>query len=193
MPARPPVSKRRCPWAELDPLLGAYHDEEWGVPIRDSRRLWEMLSLEGFQAGLSWLTILRRRDGFRRAFSNFDPAKVARYGPPDVQRLLADPGIIRSRAKIDATIAGARTYLAMRERDEEFGDFCWSFVHNSPLQRGRHAVAQTPLSATISTELKQRGFRFVGPVIVYAWMQSVGLVNDHAPYCFRRAAVAALA
>jgi len=147
--------------------------------------------LEGFQAGLSWLTILRRREGFRRAFSDFDPVKVAHYGPTDIARLLSDPGIIRSRAKIEATIAGARAFLAMRERDEEFSDFCWSFVRGTPLQRGRRAVAQTPLSRTISSELKARGFRFVGPVIVYAWMQSVGLVNDHAPFCHRRATLAA--
>jgi DNA-3-methyladenine glycosylase I len=192
VPARAAARPRRCAWAELDPLLGTYHDEEWGVPVHDGRRLWEMLMLEGFQAGLSWLTILRRRDAFRRAFANFDPEGVARFGGPEVGRLLADPGIIRSRAKIEATIAGARAYLAMRVADEEFGDFSWAFVRGQPLQAGRRAVSQTPLSAKISKELKSRGFRFVGPVIVYAWMQSVGLVNDHAPFCFRHREIAAL-
>jgi DNA-3-methyladenine glycosylase I len=186
------AAPRRCPWADLDPLLGRYHDEEWGVPVRDGRRLWEMLMLEGFQAGLSWLTILRRREEFRRAFANFDPVAVARYGGPEVARLLADPGIIRSRAKIEATIAGARAFLAMRAADEEFADFCWAFVKGQALQRGRRAVARTPLSVKISSELKARGFRFVGPVIVYAWMEAVGLVNDHASYCFRRAPIAGL-
>jgi DNA-3-methyladenine glycosylase I len=184
--ARAPAPSRRCSWAELDPLLGRYHDEEWGVPIRDSRRLWEMLVLEGFQAGLSWLTILRRRDSFRRAFSGFDPGKVARYGTADVERLLSDPGIIRSRAKIDATVAGARAYLELRESAIDFAEYSWGFVKGRPLSGGRQVVAKTPLSEKISADLKSRGFRFVGPVIVYAWMQSVGLVNDHAISCVRR-------
>jgi DNA-3-methyladenine glycosylase I len=193
VPARAPAPRRRCAWAELDPLLGTYHDHEWGVPVHDPRHLYEMLMLEGFQAGLSWLTILRRRPQFRRAFANFDPVKVARFGPREVERLLGDPGIIRSRAKIDATISGAKAYLEMRTRDEEFADFCWSFVRGRPIQGGRRAVAQTPLSARISVELKSRGFRFVGPVIVYAWMEAVGLVNDHAPFCYRRPEIANIA
>jgi DNA-3-methyladenine glycosylase I len=188
----PPPAARRCEWAALDPLLGAYHDEEWGVPVHDGRHLWEMLMLEGFQAGLSWLTILRRRDAFRRAFANFDPETVAKFGGPEIRRLLADPTIVRSRAKIEATIDGARAYLRMRVTDEEFAGFTWAFVKGTPRQAGGRAVAQTPLSARISSELKARGFRFVGPVIVYAWMQSVGLVNDHGPFCYRRREVAAM-
>jgi DNA-3-methyladenine glycosylase I len=151
-----------------------------------------MLMLEGFQAGLSWLTILRRRDAFRRAFARFDPERVARFGPAEVKRLLGDAGIIRSRAKIEATIAGARAYLAMRERDEEFADFCWAFVRGRSLQGGRRVVAQTALSAKAAAALKERGFRFVGPVIVHAWMEAVGLVNDHAPFCYRRRLIAAM-
>lgn len=181
---------KRCGWAGSDPLMQAYHDEEWGVVERDSRALWEKLVLDGFQAGLAWITVLRKRDAFRRAFAGFDPARVARFGDVDVARLLGDPGIIRSRAKIDAAIGAARIYCAMTERGEDFAQFCWSFTDGKVRKGdGRHVPAQTELSATISRALKQRGFKFVGPTIVYAWMQAVGMVNDHSCDCFRRAQV----
>ncbi len=177
----------RCPWAGSDPLMRAYHDEEWGVPQRDPRMLWEMLMLEGFQAGLAWITVLRKRDGFRKAFAGFDPARVARFGERDIERLLANPGIIRARAKIEATITGARIYREMEERGEGFSDFCWSFTDGKVLTGdGRTVLASTPLSERISKELKRRGFKYVGPTIVYAWMQAVGIVNDHSIDCFRR-------
>lgn len=182
--------ENRCNWAEGDALMRDYHDSEWGVPLRDSRALWEMLQLEGFQAGLSWRTILRRRDGFRAAFADFDPEKVADFTDDDVERLMGDPGIIRARAKIVATIGNARAYLKMHEAGEDFGDFAWSFVGGTPLAGGGANVpASTPLSTEISKALKARGYKFVGPVIVYAWMQAIGLVNDHAADCFRREAV----
>ncbi|HET8842593.1 MAG TPA: DNA-3-methyladenine glycosylase I [Ktedonobacteraceae bacterium] len=178
---------QRCSWAEGDPLLRAYHDKEWGVPVRDSRMLWEMLMLEGFQAGLSWLIILRRREAFREAFQGFNPEIVARFNDEDVARLVANPGIIRAQAKIQATINGAQAYLAMAEAGEDFSAFAWSFVHDVPIRsQDDNFLAQTPLSAEISKALKKRGFKFVGPVIVYAWMQAVGLVNDHVHTCFRR-------
>jgi DNA-3-methyladenine glycosylase I len=177
----------RCSWAQSDPLMRAYHDAEWGVPQRDPRLLWEMLMLEGFQAGLAWIIILRKRDAFRNAFAGFDPVKVAAFGPADIERLMADPGIVRARAKIEATIKGAQIYLDMAARGEDFADFCWSFTGGKPLVGdGGAFVATTPLSETISKELKRRGFKFVGPTIVYAWMQAVGVVNDHAAGCFRR-------
>jgi DNA-3-methyladenine glycosylase I len=182
------TSVHRCAWAEGDDaLMAAYHDEEWGVPQRDPRMLWEMLVLEGFQAGLSWRTILRKREAFRQAFAGFDPAKVARFGGKQVDKLLADPGIVRSRAKIEATIAAARIYCDMQARGEDFADFCWSFTDGKVVRGdGRSLPASTPLSEEISKELKRRGFKFVGPVIVYAWMQAVGIVDDHAIACFRR-------
>ncbi|MGE3142033.1 MAG: DNA-3-methyladenine glycosylase I [Hyphomonadaceae bacterium] len=173
----------RCAWAQSDPLMAAYHDEEWGAPERNGRALWEKLMLDGFQAGLSWRTILYKRDAFRAAFKGFEPEKVARFTERDIARLLTNEGIVRSRAKIEATIGGARAYLAMREAGEDFADFCWGFVGGKPILGDGHAHAQTPLSAEISKALKQRGFKFVGPVIVYAWMQAVGLVNDHALEC----------
>lgn len=179
----------RCAWAQgNDPLMARYHDEEWGVPQRDPRMLWEMVVLEGFQAGLSWKTILHKREGFRKAFAGFDPAKVARFGDKQVERLLADPGIIRSRAKIEAAIGAAKIYCDMRERGEDFADFCWSFTGGKVLKgNGRDVPVSTPKAEEISKALKQRGFKFVGPVIVYAWMQAVGIVDDHASHCFRHA------
>lgn len=174
----------RCPWASSDPLMQHYHDSEWGVPVRDARMLWETLMLEGFQAGLSWQVILRKRDAFRRGFAGFDPVQVAAFTEADIQRLLADPGIVRSRAKIEATIAGARIFNAMQAAGEDFSTFCWSFTEGQTI-RGAGRPTQTPLSERISKELKRRGFKFVGPTIVYAWMQAVGLVDDHAPGCFR--------
>lgn len=180
----------RCKWAEGDALMSAYHDAEWGVPVRDGRMLWEMLQLEGAQAGLSWRTILYRRETYRAAFAGFDPEKVARFTPVDVERLMGDPGIIRARAKIEAMIGNARSYLAGLERDEDFAEFIWGFVDGEPIRNdGVTVPASTPLSTEISKALKKRGYKFVGPVITYAWMQAVGLVNDHAPDCFRRAAI----
>jgi DNA-3-methyladenine glycosylase I len=184
-----PKEKQRCSWAVNDPLYRAYHDEEWGVPIYDSRTLWEMLMLEGFQAGLAWIVILRKREAFRKAFKNFDPAKVARFTEPDIARLLQDPGIVRSRAKIEATIQGARIYLAMQAAGEDFSQWAWGMAGGKPVHNPGPIPAQSPVSEEISKALKKRGFKFVGPVIVYAWMQAVGMVNDHSPACFRRKAL----
>jgi DNA-3-methyladenine glycosylase I len=170
--------------------MQAYHDGEWGVPERDSRALWEKLVLDGFQAGLAWITVLRKREAFRAAFDDFDPRKVANYGEADIARLLDNPGIIRSRAKIEAAIGGARIYCDMAEGGEDFSTFCWSFTDGKVVTGdGVSLPAKTELSERVSAALKARGFKFVGPVIVYAWMQAVGIVNDHAANCFRRAAV----
>jgi DNA-3-methyladenine glycosylase I len=170
--------------------MRAYHDEEWGVPQRDSRMLWEMLMLEGFQAGLSWSVILRKRQGFRRAFARFDPKKVAAFGKADITRLIGDEGIVRARAKIEATIRGAQIYREMQEHGESFADFCWSFTSGKTITNdGRSRIVTSPLSEQISREMKRRGFKFVGPTIVYAWMQAVGIVNDHSRDCFRRVLV----
>jgi DNA-3-methyladenine glycosylase I len=179
----------RCTWAQSDPLMRAYHDYEWGIPEYDSRALWEKLMLDGFQAGLSWSIILKKRDAFRKAFKNFDPKKVARFTKADIARLLKDPGIVRSRAKIEATIGGAKAYLTMQSAGEDFSTFVWTMAGNKPIQNTGNVPTKTPLSEQISKELKKRGFKFVGPVIVYAWMQAVGIVNDHAPTCFRRKSV----
>ena len=183
------MTRQRCSWAEGDPLMQAYHDTEWGVPIRDSRLLWETLMLEGFQAGLSWQIILRKRDAFRDAFKGFDPKLVAAFGADDVDRLMGDAGIVRARAKIETTIKGARIYLDMQGRGEDFSTFCWSFTHGKPLT-GTGRDTETALSAAISKEMKRRGFKFVGPTIVYAWMQAVGIVNDHVRTCYRRVEIA---
>jgi len=179
----------RCSWPGADPLYCAYHDEEWGVPEYDSRALWEKLILDGFQAGLSWITILKKRDAFRAAFDGFDPEKVALYGPEDVERLLGDAGIVRSRTKIEAAIASARAYLNMQANGEDFATFIWSFVdgkpvHNRWTERGQ-VPTETPASIAMSKALKKKGFKFCGPVIVYAFMQATGLVNDHYCDCFR--------
>jgi DNA-3-methyladenine glycosylase I len=178
--------KLRCRWAESDPLLRAYHDEEWGVPEFNSRALWELLMLEGFQAGLAWITVLRKRDAFRKAFRQFDPAKVARFKEADIERLMQNQGIIRARAKIEATIQGARIFLAMKKEGVDFSTWVWGLVGGKPIQNSGPLPAESPLSVTISKELKRRGFKFVGPVIVYAWMQAAGMVNDHSAECFRR-------
>jgi len=181
----------RCAWAEGDPLMRAYHDEEWGVPERDPRRLWEMLMLEGFQAGLAWIIVLRKREAFRKAFAGFDAKKVARFGKADIKRLMADAGIVRARAKIEATILGAQIFSEMEARGESFADFCWSFTDGKPLKgNGRTFIASSPLSEKISKEMKRRGFKFVGPTIVYAFMQATGMVNDHLVDCFRHAPLA---
>jgi len=184
------MGHHRCGWAESDALMRAYHDTEWGVPHHDSRALWEMLMLEGFQAGLAWIIVLRKREAFRKAFAGFTPKKVSRFGDADVKRLMADAGIIRARAKIDATIRGAQIYCDMEAHGETFADFCWSFTDGKVVKGdGRTWMATSPLSAQISKEMKHRGFKFVGPTIVYAWMQAVGIVNDHALSCFRRGAL----
>lgn len=187
----------RCLWPGKDPLYLAYHDTEWGVPERDSRALWEKLVLDGFQAGLSWITILKKREAFRAAFAGFDAEAVARFGEGDVRRLLADSGIVRSRAKIEATIGNARAYLAMRDAGEDLSAFLWSFVDGRPVQNAwreqGEVPAQTPLSMDVSKALNARGLRFCGPVITYAFLQATGLVNDHLAGCFRRRECAALA
>jgi DNA-3-methyladenine glycosylase I len=178
---------QRCSWAQKDAQMRAYHDAEWGVPVRDSRVLWEMLMLEGFQAGLAWIVILRKREAFREAFAGFDPHKVARFGGDDIARLMDNPGIVRARAKIEATIRGAQIWCEMAARGESFADYCWSFTGGKVLKGdGVSLPAATPLSETISKDMKKRGFKFVGPTIVYAWMQAVGIVDDHALDCFRR-------
>ncbi|NHO31758.1 DNA-3-methyladenine glycosylase I [Acetobacter fallax] len=192
MPITPDA--RRCRWAETSPLLRTYHDEEWGVAVHDSRELWEMLCLEGFQAGLSWLTVLKRRDAFRKAFKGFNPEIVACFTEADITRLMADPGIIRARAKIEATIGNAHAFLSMRENGEDFASFTWAFARNHspdglPIRNTTGTVlAQSPLSSALSKALKARGFKFTGPVIVYAWMQAAGMIDDHDPHCFRHQA-----
>ncbi len=188
----------RCTWKGMngDPFYEAYHDDEWGVPEWDSRALWEKLVLDGFQAGLSWITILRKREGFRAAFADFDPEKVARFDETDRARLMADAGIIRSNGKIDAAISGARIYLDMRERGEDFGQFLWDMVGGAPIQnawRAGEVPAQTPLAVDMAKALKAKGFKFCGPVIVYAFMQATGLVNDHLVTCYRHEECRAMA
>ena len=181
----------RCGWRGMagDPLYEAYHDTEWGVPEYDSRALWEKLVLDGFQAGLAWITILRKRDAFRAAFDGFDPELVARYGEADRARLMADAGIVRSNAKVDAAISGARLYLDMREQGEDFSQFLWSFTNGRVIQNQWSEIgqvpAQTPVAEEMSKALKAKGFKFVGPVIVYAFMQATGFVNDHLTCCHR--------
>jgi DNA-3-methyladenine glycosylase I len=184
----------RCDWCGTDPLYVAYHDTEWGVPERDGRALWEKLVLDGFQAGLSWITILRKRDAFRAAFDGFDPERVARWGEAEIARCLADPGIVRHRGKIEAAIGNARAYIALEEKDG-FAAFCWDYVDGAPIRnrwtRMAEVPAFTPLSERMSKDLKKAGFRFCGPTIVYAWMQATGMVNDHLTGCPRHDAVAA--
>ena len=170
------------------PIYEAYHDTEWGVPEYDSRALWEKLVLDGFQAGLSWITILKKREAFRAAFDDFDPEKVARYGEADRARLMADAGIIRSNGKIDAAISGARIYLDLRDKGEDLSTFLWSFTGGKPIQNNfepGQVPAQTPLAVEVAKALKSRGYKYCGPVIVYAFMQAVGMVNDHVTTCFR--------
>lgn len=178
-------SRQRCGWAGSNPLMQHYHDTEWGVPQRDPRMLWETLMLEGFQAGLSWEIILRKREAFREAFAGFDPRRVAAFDDRDIERLMTNAGIVRARAKIAATIRGAQIFVAMQDQGEDFADCCWSFVAGHPIE-GDVRTTQTELSASISKAFKARGFKFVGPTIVYAWMQAVGLTNDHDAACFRQ-------
>jgi DNA-3-methyladenine glycosylase I len=188
--------KTRCGWAGEDPLYVAYHDSEWGVPIRDDRRLFEFLILEGFQAGLSWITILRKREAFRRAFSGFDPKKVARYGEREKTRLMNDAGIVRNRAKIAAAVTNARAFLAVQKEHGSFSRYIWAFTGGKPIQSRVKSLAgiqaETKLSRALSEDLRARGFRFVGPTIVYAHMQATGMVNDHVSDCFRLREVARL-
>ena len=184
----------RCPWGSGDPLNLAYHDTEWGVPIHDDRHLFELLSLEGAQAGLSWTTILRKRDGYRRAFEGWEIERIAAYGPEDEARLLADPGIIRNLAKVRAVIGNARAYLSLADAPDAFDRYLWSFVDDAPVVNAWTTMgtvpAETDASRSLSRDLKRRGFAFVGPTIAYAFMQSAGLVNDHLVSCFRHAELA---
>jgi DNA-3-methyladenine glycosylase I len=179
----------RCPWVGDDPLYYAYHDEEWGVPVHDDRLLFEMITLEGAQAGLSWLTILKKREGYRRNFADFDPVKVARFTPTRVEKLLQDPSIVRNRLKVESTITNAQAFLAVQEEFGSFDAYLWDFVEGTPIVNHWRTLAEipakTPLSDRISRDLKKRGFRFVGSTIVYAFLQAVGVVNDHTVDCFR--------
>jgi DNA-3-methyladenine glycosylase I len=191
-----PDGRARCWWPGTDPLYVAYHDTDWGVPEGDDRALFEKLILDGFQAGLSWITILRKRENFRRAFAGFDPAVIARFDERHVEALMLDAGIVRNRAKIEATIAGARAFLAIHER-QGFATFLWDFVDGRPVQNARQSrgdiPAETDVSRAISKALRAEGFNFVGPTIVYAFMQAVGMVNDHLAGCFRQTECATLA
>ena len=191
-PLRVPVlhddGRHRCTWPGVDPLYVDYHDSEWGVPEHDSRALFEKLLLDGFQAGLSWITILRKRDAFRAAFDNFDPARMARYDSRKLEKLMNNAGIVRNRSKIESSVNSARAYLAIEER-EGFSNYLWKYVDGKPLQNAlKHAgeiQAETELSKRLSKDLKKAGFNFVGPTIVYAFMQAVGMVNDHLDGCYR--------
>lgn len=183
------IAQQRCPWGTTDPLYLTYHDEEWGVPVHDDRRLFEMLILEGAQAGLSWLTILKRREGYRRAFDGFDPALVARYDDARIAALLADPGIIRNKLKVRAAVTNARAFLEVQAEHGSFDAYIWQFVGGAPRQNEfaelSQIPAETPEARAMSKDLLARGFKFVGPTICYAFMQACGLVNDHLVTCFR--------
>jgi DNA-3-methyladenine glycosylase I len=183
-------SRRACAWAGSDPLMRRYHDEEWGVPVHDDRLFFEFLTLEGAQAGLSWSTILRKRENYREAFAGFDPTRVARFDARKRASLLKNPGIVRNRLKIESTVSNARAFLDVREEFGAFDSYIWQFVNGKPIQNrraGLHEVpARTPESDALSVDLKRRGFRFVGSTIMYALMQAVGMVNDHEVACFRR-------
>lgn len=187
----------RCPWCGSDPLYVRYHDEEWGAPVHDDRRHFEFLVLESAQAGLSWLTILRRRENYRRAYDGFDPEKIAAYGPAEIERLMGDAGIIRNRRKVEASIGNARAFLAVQAEFGSFDGYIWRFVDGRPLVGHWRTVeelpARTPLSDAVSADLRRRGFRFLGPVIVYSHLQATGLINDHIESCFRRGACEAMA
>ena len=188
-PTLHPDGLRRCPWPKLDPFYVAYHDEEWGVPEYDDRALYEKLMLDGFQAGLSWITILRKRDNFRRAFDGFQPEKIARYTPKKIERLMLDAGIVRNRQKIEGAVASARAYLDAMEKGPGFSRLLWGFVDGAPrinrFRTVKQVPAETPISRAMSKELAGRGFKFVGPTIVYAFMQATGMVNDHLVDCYR--------
>jgi DNA-3-methyladenine glycosylase I len=184
----------RCSWCEGDPLYVSYHDEEWGVPLRDDKGLFEFLILEGAQAGLSWITILRKREGYRQAFQGFDPEVVARFDDGAVETLLANPGIVRNRLKVESAITNARAFLEVQASHGSFADYMWSFVDGRPIQNAWRRLEEippkTPLAERVSKDLRARGFRFVGPTIVYAHMQATGVVNDHLVSCFRHRQVA---
>jgi DNA-3-methyladenine glycosylase I len=190
------VTRQRCPWCGDDPLYVRYHDEEWGVPVVDDRALFELLILEGAQAGLAWITILRKREGYRRAFEGFDPERVARFSEARIEILLTDPSIVRNRLKVQSAVGNARAVLQLVEAEGSFARFLWSFVDGRPIhnswRRLDQVPATTPLATSLSRELKRRGFRFVGPTIVYAFMQSAGMVNDHLVGCFRHGEVRAV-
>lgn len=179
----------RCPWAGEDPLYIKYHDEEWGVPVYDDRKLFEFLILEGAQAGLSWITVLRKRENYRRAFDNFDPERIAAYSPKKIADLLQNPGIIRNRLKINSAVQNARAFLKIVESGQSFNEFLWRFVDGRPIvnrfEKLSDVPAETEISRQMSKALKKHGFRFVGPTICYAFMQAVGMVNDHLVSCFR--------
>ena len=183
------MTKTRCAWCGNDPLYVAYHDEEWGVPVYDERKHFEFLVLESAQAGLSWITILRRREGYRQVYDDFDPHKVARYDEHKIEQMLLDSRIIRNRLKIEASINNARRFLEVQETYGSFSDYLWGFVDGRPIvneyRDESHIPAQTPLSEQIAKDLKQRGFRFLGPIVVYSHLQAAGLVNDHVTSCFR--------
>ena len=190
MPSLPhPDGLSRCPWPGQDPFYVAYHDDEWGVPERDDRALYEKLVLDGFQAGLSWITILRKRENFRRAFDGFEPAKIARYSPKKIERLMQDAGIVRNRMKIEGAVASARAWLDVMEKGPGFSALLWEFVGGEPKANRFRSVkqvpAETPESRAMSKQLSARGFKFVGPTIVYAFMQATGMVNDHLVDCYR--------
>ena len=187
-------SKRVCAWAGEDPLMRRYHDEEWGVPVHDDRRLFEFLTLEGAQAGLSWRTILNKRESYREAFAGFDPARVARFDARRRATLMKNPGIVRNRLKIESTVSNARAFLEVSKEFGSFDRYVWRFVNGNPIQNRRKGLrdipASTPESDAFSSDLRKRGFRFVGSTIIYAFMQAVGMVNDHAVSCYRRREIA---
>ncbi len=187
----------RCPWPKEDPLYVSYHDNEWGVPEYDDRALFEKLILDGFQAGLSWITILRKRDNFRKAFDDFAPEKIARYTPRKVEKLMQDAGIVRNRLKIEGTILSARAYLDIMEKSDGFSNLLWSHLDGHPqvnaFKTMKSVPAETPLSRALSKDLSNRGFKFVGPTIIYAFMQAVGMVNDHLVTCHRHQPLADMA
>jgi DNA-3-methyladenine glycosylase I len=192
-----PDGRTRCGWVlNGNARYYRYHDEEWGVPVHDDHRHFEFLLLEGAQAGLSWSTVLNKREGYRRLFADFDPERVARFTPARVKRILEDPGIVRNRLKVESAVANARAFLAVQEEFGSFDAYAWRFVGGQPLQRRRHSMKQVPAttreSDTLSKDLKRRGFRFVGSTVIYAHMQAVGMVNDHALRCFRHVECAAL-
>lgn len=185
--------KIRCAWCGTDPLYCDYHDKEWGVPVRDDRTLFEFLILEGAQAGLSWITILRKREGYRKAFADFDPEKVARFTQKRVEKILQDPNVVRNRLKVESSVSNAKAFLETQEEFGSFSDYIWRFTDGKPIVNRRKSIKEVPartnISDAISKDLKQRGFRFVGSTIIYAHMQATGMVNDHTTDCFRYAAL----
>jgi len=189
MTVKPETAVKRCAWCGDDPLYVAYHDEEWGVPVHDDQTLFEFLILEGAQAGLAWITILKKREGYREAFDGFDPARVARFRPARLEKLLRNPGIVRNRLKVESAVQNAKTFLAVQDEHGSFDAYAWSFVGGKPRVNAWKSLAElpakTPESDALSKDLKRRGFKFVGSTICYAFMQAVGMVNDHVVGCFR--------